>query len=380
MRFFFTLAFVLGLGINTGFAATDFSDQADIPQWAEIPISVLVEEEVLTGNSDGSFQPDRNLNRAEFCKILVNATKIKKFVPQASSFPDVETSDWFFSYVETAKHNGWLAGYPDGTFRPGSPVNRAEVAKILGNAFGFEASEAQEGEQWYETYFHTLNENKLLAYGTEFHTLDPEKNPSRAEISEQIFRAMKKVGKISALDFPEIQATESTLPQAGTPPAFEYYTPSSGGDTVKIDDSAGMLYIEKDRSLAKDTSVNKGATDVIAQKLQLISKEGLSEISAFSFRRIGNGTYGDFAKIWIEANGTAITNKITPTADLVRLPLKQTLTAGSSVKEITVKVDISATAQSGSSRWVLFLPEWIEANTETKIGFFPIGGCDVEIK
>jgi hypothetical protein len=380
MRFFFTLAFIFGLGINTGLATTNFSDQGDIPEWAEIPISVLVQEEVLKGNSDGSFQPERNLNRAEFCKILVKATKTKKFVPQASSFPDVESSDWFFSYVETAKHHGWLKGYPDGTFRPGNSINRAEAAKILGNAFGFEASEAQEGEQWYETYFHTLNENKLLAYGTEFHTLDPEKNPTRAEISEQIFRAMKKVGKISALDFPEIQATESTLPQAGTtPPSFEYYAPATEA-TVEIDDSAGSLYIEKSASLTKDTSVSKGDSDVTAQKLQLISKEGLSEVSSFQFRRIGNGTYSDFSKIWIEANGSAITNKITPTADLVRLPLKQALTAGSSVKEITVKVDIASSAKSGSSRWVLFLPEWIEANTETKIGFFPIGGCDLEIE
>jgi hypothetical protein len=379
MRFFFLLAFVLGAGTNVVFATPNFTDQDNIPDWADIPISVLVEKEVLSGNSDGSFQPDRSLNRAEFCKILVQATAAKKFVPRNSSFPDVETTDWFFSYVETAKNKGWLDGYPDGTFRPGNQVNRAEVAKILANAFGFEVSAPQEGEPWFETYFHTLNENKLLAHGTDFQTLDPEENPSRAEISEQIFRSMKKVGKLSALDFPEIQATESTLPQEGTPPSFEYYTPSSGSN-VPIDEDSGKLHIEKSNSLEKDIFVRKGNTDITAHKLQIISKEGLSEIMAFQFRRIGNGAYPDFANVWLEANGTPISDKVKPSEDLVRLPLKQSLTAGLSQQEITLKVDIASNAQTGSSRWVLFLPEWIEANTETKIGFFPIGGSDIEIE
>ena len=375
MRFFFILTFVLTLGINTSFATNHFSDQTDIPDWADIPISVLVQKDVLAGNSDGSFKPLRNVNRAEFCKMLVQATGTKKFIPQASSFPDMETSDWFFPYVETAKHHGWISGYPDGSVRPGGHINRAEVAKILANAFNFQTGTSQEGEQWYEMYFHTLNENDLLAHDSDFHSLDPESKPSRAEISEQIFRAMKKVGQISALDFPEIE----TVVVGNTPPTFEY-APSEQNSTASIDENAGKLYIEKSSALPKDTPTKKGATDVTAHKLILNSKEGLSEISAFQFRRIGNGTYGDFAKIWIEANGTAITDKVTPSTDLVRLPLKQSLTSGLSAQEVTVKVDIASNANSGSSRWVLFLPEWIEANTETKIGFFPIGGCDVEIE
>jgi hypothetical protein len=376
MRFFFAFAFVFSLGLNTSFANPNFSDQSDIPDWAGIPISVLVQKDVLAGNSDGSFKPFRNVNRAEFCKILVQATDAKKFVPRSSSFPDIETSDWFFPYVETAKHHGWIAGYPDGTFRPGGHINRAEVAKILANAFEFQTGESQEGEHWYETFFHTLNENDLLAHGTEFQTLDPESKPSRAEISEQIFRAMKKVGKISALDFPEIEG----IGEADTPSSFEYTPPASQSSSVAVDEDAGKLYIEKSASLPKDTPTRKGATNVTAHRLQLVSKEGLSEISAFQFRRIGNGTYSDFANIWIEANGTAITNKIKPSNDLVRIPLSQALTSGISAQEVTIKVDMASNAKTGSSRWVLFLPEWIEANTETKIGFFPIGGTDVEIE
>lgn len=35
-----------------------------------------------------------------------------------------------------AKRLGWIGGYPDGTFRPGQQVNRAEGMKIVVEAFG----------------------------------------------------------------------------------------------------------------------------------------------------------------------------------------------------------------------------------------------------
>ena len=43
-----------------------------------------------------------------------------------SSFSDVKSSDWFAPYVEQAKENNIIGGYPDGTFRPQGTVTYAE--------------------------------------------------------------------------------------------------------------------------------------------------------------------------------------------------------------------------------------------------------------
>ena len=66
------------------------------------------------------------------------ATLIASFfaigVAQAQTFPDVNPSDWFYSYVEDLV----ALGIVDGTkpeYLPGNNVNRAEMAKLVVEAF-----------------------------------------------------------------------------------------------------------------------------------------------------------------------------------------------------------------------------------------------------
>ena len=53
-----------------------FTDDAQIPTWATEAIEELMDQGVLTGNDDGSFAPNRQLNRAEVSKIIVLATHL----------------------------------------------------------------------------------------------------------------------------------------------------------------------------------------------------------------------------------------------------------------------------------------------------------------
>jgi len=43
----------------------------------------------------------------------------------------VPPSNVFFAYTETARQHEVVAGYPDGTFRSGSPIRRDEMAQII---------------------------------------------------------------------------------------------------------------------------------------------------------------------------------------------------------------------------------------------------------
>lgn len=49
----------------------------------------------------------------------------------ATSFTDVPSSHPYFEAIEYAKKQKLIQGYEDGTFRPDSPINRAELTKIL---------------------------------------------------------------------------------------------------------------------------------------------------------------------------------------------------------------------------------------------------------
>lgn len=47
------------------------------------------------------------------------------------TFKDVGEKSWYFEAIEAAVKSGAIEGYPDGTFRPAEPMNRAEVCAVL---------------------------------------------------------------------------------------------------------------------------------------------------------------------------------------------------------------------------------------------------------
>lgn len=52
-----------------------------------------------------------------------------------TSFPDVKPGEWYYPYVTQLAQVGGVHGLPDGTFKPLTPITRAEVATIAVNLF-----------------------------------------------------------------------------------------------------------------------------------------------------------------------------------------------------------------------------------------------------
>ena len=99
--------------------------------WASDPVQYLLSQQVISGYADGTFRPDGNVTRAQFAKILVGAMGWDLLAPQSPTFSDVGTDFWAYSYIETAVAHGVISGYEDGTFRPYKDVTRAQVAKMV---------------------------------------------------------------------------------------------------------------------------------------------------------------------------------------------------------------------------------------------------------
>ncbi len=95
-------------------------------------IQFLANMDVVRGYEDGTFQPKKNLSRAEAVKILLAADDItpEEINPTAgSTFSD--TIGWERPWVEEAVQRGIVSGYGDGTFRPHEPLSLAAAAKII---------------------------------------------------------------------------------------------------------------------------------------------------------------------------------------------------------------------------------------------------------
>lgn len=74
----------------------------------------------------------------------------------APSFKDVPGSHWAASAIRMAVEQGYVSGYPDGTFKPNQNVTRAEFMRMLADALKLPHS--QGGSPWYQPYVAALLE------------------------------------------------------------------------------------------------------------------------------------------------------------------------------------------------------------------------------
>lgn len=131
-------------------------------------ISYLKEKKIVNGYSDGSFKPESNITRAEAVKILIEANSFK-LLPAENNFADVSVKEWFSGYVSTALARGLLKGYPDGSFKPGKNISRAEFLKITLEANGNTLETLLDqsypdvpNDAWFAKYFQFAKTHEIL--------------------------------------------------------------------------------------------------------------------------------------------------------------------------------------------------------------------------
>ena len=83
---------------------------------------------IMAGDENGDLGLSRRVPRAEFVTMAIKATPGGEQVGQAatSPYPDVPRSHWASGYVEAAVSRGLVSGYSDGTFRPAKEIGLAE--------------------------------------------------------------------------------------------------------------------------------------------------------------------------------------------------------------------------------------------------------------
>ncbi|MBQ7871628.1 MAG: S-layer homology domain-containing protein, partial [Oscillospiraceae bacterium] len=115
------------------------------------------------------------------------------------TFTDVKETDWFYEFVMEAAEEGYIIGYPDGTFLPNKNVTRAEFAEMLYRAMGGPA-ELPEGvessfadvteNQWYYVSVTMLAEAGIIV-GRDEDTFDPNATITREEMVTILYRVYK---------------------------------------------------------------------------------------------------------------------------------------------------------------------------------------------
>lgn len=86
----------------------------------------------ILGYPDGTFRPEREITRGELAAILqrLKAEGAAPKAPAAAALADITGKRWSDPAVQYAIAGGLLQGYPDGTFKSEANVSRAELAAV----------------------------------------------------------------------------------------------------------------------------------------------------------------------------------------------------------------------------------------------------------
>lgn len=125
------------------FAGAAFTDQADIK--ATDAVNMLSSLGVITGYTDGSYQPNKVVTRAEMAKMIfvVRNNKIDDSAYQSnySKLTDI-SNHWAKGYIKFCESQGIIAGKGNNKFDPDSPVTGVEAAKMLLVVSGYDYAKA----------------------------------------------------------------------------------------------------------------------------------------------------------------------------------------------------------------------------------------------
>ena len=210
-----SLAALLPLLASAVPAYAEFSDVLPSHQYYKA-IMYVQSEGIVSGYSDGTYGPEKTINRAEFTKIMLgilarDPVESKWLIsipdcmqdlkqvwdsPIYGAFSDVDYMSWYGGYVCQARHHTIIHGDPGGTFRPSDNINMLEAAKILNDFYDLPLSDAlkqtieTEGGKWYTYALNGLSWNNIFPLDVvkQMYAGNLDYRITRGEMAEMMYR------------------------------------------------------------------------------------------------------------------------------------------------------------------------------------------------
>ena len=150
----------------------------EVGKWYTTHIQEFVSLGFLKGYSDGTFQPQNPITRAEFVKIVNKAFGLAEKVSPVDDLPFTDLdSVWKFDELKIALAAGYIT--PATEFRHNAPINRQEAAKIVGSLLNIQGQgnldfiDADEIASWAQGYVQGLVEAGILTKNETYRPKDP---------------------------------------------------------------------------------------------------------------------------------------------------------------------------------------------------------------
>ena len=171
---------------------SEYEDISD--NWAKKYIDILSARGIVNGKSEKIFDPNCNITRAEFTKLIVEYLNLSGNVNE--NYLDVNKEKWYYDVVGLARMNGILDS-SEKYFNPEEYITREDMAIIISNAYkkkyGFELTgegrnflDDDEISEYAKLQVYAMRYNGIIT-GYEDNTFKPKGYSTRSEAIKIIY-------------------------------------------------------------------------------------------------------------------------------------------------------------------------------------------------
>ncbi len=175
--------------------------------WAAGFIQSLVNKQFITGFPDNTFKPETVLTRAQFAAVLAKTFDLPA-KRSGSTFNDVPATFWGAEAIAKADRMGFMAGFPDGTFRPGQNLTRVQAIVALVNGLGLTGGTIgslaiyndRTGIPSYAIdSVSTATQRRIVVNYPDLKQLNPNRDMTRGEFAGVMYQALVAINRADAI-------------------------------------------------------------------------------------------------------------------------------------------------------------------------------------
>lgn len=226
-------------------------------------INYLQEKYILNGYDDGTFKPNKAVNRAEFLKIVVGGSNISLDNNSDLPFTDIDHEAWYLPYIQKAYAENWVKGYDNYKFKPNQTISQAEALKILAKTQNWAVEDApSDPNKWYEPYFNYADNHGYLDNSENFSASTPM---TRGSISVIVYKALidptntaiaaqdtkKPTTKTPVIKKPASTENNSESPDSSFTPNTFSAIPSDFFGRIKLSEELPNIFYKKETYIIK---------------------------------------------------------------------------------------------------------------------------------
>lgn len=202
-------------------------------------------------------------------------------------FKDVPSTHWAAAAINSAVEQGFFQGYADGTFKPSSPVTKAEMASILGrlteqpNAAIQETNNFTDVPEWAKSGVSAAIAKGFISPANYNGKLDAKASLTRGEMATWLAHGLSVVDSDYKQALSDV--TNTVIP------AKEYFTgklASNQKNAVAVALGTGLMSVANDKNFGTDRTTTRAEVAVLIARYASVAKtkpadfQGLNELRA----------------------------------------------------------------------------------------------------